>query len=442
MTRYSPEAYIKGQPVKRSLLRLSIFVFVALIYYKSPVHYLSDGSYSLLMDEAILHHSTPDLSSYHIPRGHGIAFKTSGYLWTADMIRGRLLYLYPWGGPLLSLPFVAILNEVGLHITSHENYVESNELRMQVLLATLLSAGAVWIIFETGCVVLPQGWSATIALSGAFGTQMWSTLSRSLWPQTWYLLLVSAAIWLLMKEPARPIRLATLLAWAAFTRPQGTAIAVMVAGYLFLEYGCLCFVEYSAVGAAWAVCFASVTLFFFGTVSSPAYQGGLDFPRELIGRIEGILISPSRGLLVFVPILLLPVYLTLRYWGMLPRRRLVLLALAIIVTHIVITASWPCWWGGGSYGPRLLSEALPWFVLLAVLGVRAFIDDQRLTMSGRWKIIWISVLLLIISMGMNAVGAVSWSGLAWNKELSDCRTNPRQIWEWKNPQFMAWVKGG
>lgn len=53
-------------------------------------------------------------------------------------------------------------------------------------------------------------------------------------------------------------------------------------------------------------------LFFFSQLSAPAYQAGIDFPHEFFHRLEGILVCPSRGLLVFVPIVLLPVYLTLQ----------------------------------------------------------------------------------------------------------------------------------
>ncbi len=425
--------------MKQPGVGLLLFLFVAFVYSKAPVYYLSDSSYSLLMDEAILHHGTPDLSMYQVPRWQGTSYINQGYLWTLDPVRGRLLYVYPWGGPLLSLPFVAVLNEFGLRVATHESYVASNELRMQMILTGLVSACTVWVFFETAGLILPLGWSTTIALSAAFGTQIWSTVSRSLWPQTWYLLLVSAAIWLLMKGRPRPILMGTLFAWASFTRLQGAPIAVMVGAFLLIEHGWPCLVEYAAAGTAWAVVFAGVTLFFFGRVYSPAYQGGFDFPEDFFQRLEGILISPSRGLLVFVPIVLVPVYLTLRYWRVLPHRWLAILALAAVGVHTVIPACWFCWWGGGSYGPRLLIETIPWFVLLATLGVRALIDDQQLTIPERSAIISVALLLLVVSAAMNTVGAVSWSTVFWNKEAVDCSARPQQVWDWQHPQFMAWA---
>jgi hypothetical protein len=424
----------------RFLGGLLLFLFVGYVFYSSPLHYLSDSTYSLLMDEAILEHGTPNMMPYQVPRGHGIPFINQGYLWTLDPVMGRILYVYPWGTPLLSLPEVAVFEAAGFRVAPQGIYNADNELKIQVYLTTFLCALVVWLFFDMAASMLPLGWSITIALSAAFGTQIWSTVSKSLWPQTWYLLLISAAVWLLVKERAWPIVLATLLAWASFTRPQGVVIAVMVGAYLLIEYGWWFLVEYATVGTVWAVVFAGVTLFFFGRVSPPAYQGGLDFPHEFTARLKGIMISPSRGLLVFVPVFLLPVYLTIRYWRVLRSRPLALLAIAAIGVHIVLVASWPCWWGGGSYGPRLLIETIPWFVLLATFGVKAFIEDQQLTIPEGSAVILAAFVLLTISVAMNTVGATSYSGLAWNKELGDCSLNPQRIWDWQHPQWLAWAQ--
>ncbi|MGO9056403.1 MAG: hypothetical protein ACLQU2_03335 [Candidatus Binataceae bacterium] len=282
----------------KAFIGLSLFLVVALVYYKSPVHYLSDGSYSFLMDEAILHHGTPDMQAYTVPRG-GPPFYNNpgGYLWTIEIVKGRLLYVYPWGSPLLALPVVGILGAAGFSVAPHGSYSEDNELKMQVIVTTLLCAASVWLFFEIAALSLPLGWSLTIALSAAFGTQIWSTISRNLWPQTWYVLLVSLAIWLLVSGRPRPIVLGTLVAWACFTRNPALPTALMIGVYLLVEYGWQSFLAYAATGGAWAIAFGGLMLFFFGQLSLPAYQVGLDFPHEFLYRLEGVLISPSRGLL-------------------------------------------------------------------------------------------------------------------------------------------------
>jgi len=142
-----------------------------------------------------------------------------------------------------------------------------------------------------------------------------------------------------------------------------------------------------------------------------------------------------------VPIVLMPVYLTLRYWQELPQRRLVLLALAAVAVQIVMTASWDGWWGGGAYGPRLLMDTIPWFVVLAVSGFTAFLNDHRLTMPKRAAVISVGLLLLTLSVAMNAVGAMSVSANRWSIKRS-VDTNPQRVWDWEHPQFLAWAQDG
>src|SRR6516164_2564994 len=55
-----------------------LLLSVACVFYICPVHYLSDGGFSLLMDEAIIHEWTPDMSTYKVPRGHGRIYINGG----------------------------------------------------------------------------------------------------------------------------------------------------------------------------------------------------------------------------------------------------------------------------------------------------------------------------------------------------------------------------
>jgi hypothetical protein len=48
---------------------------------------------------------------------------------------------------------------------------------------------------------------AAVAAGTAFGTQVWSTASRALWNETWGILLLTSAIWMLVKAETRPQRL-------------------------------------------------------------------------------------------------------------------------------------------------------------------------------------------------------------------------------------------
>jgi hypothetical protein len=61
------------------LIGVVLFLSVACAFYISPVHYIEDSSFSLLMDEALIHEWTPNMISYQVPRGHGGIFINDGY---------------------------------------------------------------------------------------------------------------------------------------------------------------------------------------------------------------------------------------------------------------------------------------------------------------------------------------------------------------------------
>ncbi|MBV8055812.1 MAG: hypothetical protein JO071_11285, partial [Deltaproteobacteria bacterium] len=96
-----------------------LLLSVACVFYICPVHYLSDGGFSLLMDEAIIHEWTPDMITYKPPRGHGSIYINDGYPWNIKIIKGRLLCVYPWGSSLLSLPVVALFNAARFRVAPH-----------------------------------------------------------------------------------------------------------------------------------------------------------------------------------------------------------------------------------------------------------------------------------------------------------------------------------
>src|ERR1022692_100646 len=110
--------------MKRLLIALLIVLTSGCAFYLSPVHYVSDSAFSLLMDEAILHYGTPNMIPYEVPRGPkgDPSFNGNGYLWPIDKVKGRLLYKYSWGSALLSLPVVAAFNQLGFTVAPNHIY--------------------------------------------------------------------------------------------------------------------------------------------------------------------------------------------------------------------------------------------------------------------------------------------------------------------------------
>jgi hypothetical protein len=390
------------------------------------------------MDEAIIHKCTPNMISYLVPRGHGGIFINDGYPYTISIIRGRLLYVYPWGSSLLSLPAVALLNALQFRIAPHGKYDALRETRMQAIIATAISALAIWAIYQVATCFLPISWSLGIALGTAFGTPIWSTATRSLWPQTWAFTLGSIAIWILLTGSMRPLLLGTVLAWSCFVRPQVVPQVIAVTAYVLVRYDRRFFWSYAAAGLSWATTLGGIMLVFTGGFFSALYSAvWLDFPHHFWLRAYGVLLSPSRGFLVFSPVILVPLYLTCRYWEVLPDRSLAILASIVIGMHIAVLSSYANWWGGDSYGPRYLLDVLAWFVLLAILSLRSFVKDHSLGFASRLVTTSMAGLALALSIAANAPGALVQNSIRWRPIDPH---NLEALWDWHDPQFLYWLR--
>ncbi len=138
-------------------------------------------------------------------------------------------------------------------------------------------------------------------------------------------------------------------------RPPGADVAVR-----FVEWG---------LGAALGL---AVTAWYdlvrFGSITNTGYHGqDTPFNAPLWPGLEGLLVSPGKGLLLFCPL----VVLVLPLWPLLMRRRRAeaLLALGIAAITLLVFATYPVWWGGVCWGPRYLVPVLPFILLpLAFFG--------------------------------------------------------------------------
>ncbi len=427
-------------PVNRHLCGFVLFFASGLVFYLSPSHYVTDSAYSMLMDEAILRRGTPSMLAYRVPRGDGPGF-LNGYPLHLMLYNGRLVYAFPWGAPLLSLPAVAMVEAAGFQVAPGRVYNVGNEIRLQSALSAVVSASTLWLLFETAIVFLPLGWSVGLALGAAFCTQIWSTVSRSLWPQTWYLFLISAAILLLARKSRRPVLLATLLAWACLTRPAAVPGVIIVG--LYTVYACGSAGERMVLvgtGALWTAALAAMLLTFTGRLLAPVYHPGwFVFTHGMAAHLGGLLFSPSRGLLIYTPCVLIPFYLAIRYRATLPRPGLALLSIAMFAATSGVLIFFPIWWGGWCYGPRQLADTVPWLVLLAVLGLRAARDAPPPAAIVRRLEVTASALLLAVSLALNAAGALSPAAMDWNA-LPPLETHMDRLWDWRHPPFLAWIQ--
>lgn len=428
---------------------LVIFILTGSIFLASHVHQVADSRYSMLLSESLLYHGSFALDHYVIPDlipEQQIAPGFGG-IYQLDLINGHTYYYLPPGSSVLSVPYVALMNVLGVSTSNADRtYNLRGDETIQFSLAAILMAALSSLIFLTSRLLLPIGWSLLIAFGHAFGTQIWSTASRALWSDTWGILLIGMVVWMLLAQETgryriRPMLLASLLAWSYFVRPTNSIPILAISIYILLFYRAL-FIRYAVVGGLWLAAFVAYSWYHFGQVLPNYYLASrLDFHR-LWTSLAANLISPSRGLLVFVPALIFVCFLLLRYAKALVSPRLVVLSLTIIAAHLIVISAFPQWWAGHCFGPRFTTGLVPWFSLLSILAIKARLawDENEIPKGSpfRWKVeMVLGAVLLACSVTINLRGATDGRTALWNMKPINVDEKPERVWDWSDPQFLA-----
>ena len=437
---------MKTKPKTDLFAGLVIFILTCSIFILSHNRQVADSKYSILVSESLLYHGTFTLDRYGFEDFGKQNSGGWGGIYQLELAGGHVYYYLPPGSSILSIPWVAVMNAFGVSASNADGaYNPRGERIIQAGLAAILMAAFAWLVFLTSRLLLPLGWSALIAFSVALGTQVLSTASSGLWSDTWGILLVGFVVYMLLahecgRRQIRPMLLATLLAWSYFVRPTNSLAVMAVTAYIFFFCRAL-FIRYLAVGIAWLAAFIAYSWFHFGHALPDYFLASrLDFHSFWIA-LAANLISPSRGLLVFVPVIIFVIYLLVRYAHELPSRRLVIISLAIIVAHLIVVSGYAHWWAGHCFGPRFTTGLVPWFALIGILAIRARLawrEQHEPKRSLGWNAeIAFGAMLLLISVGINARGAMNGATAVWNQKPVNVDEHPERVWDWKHPQFLA-----
>src|SRR5262249_53343249 len=123
-------------------------------------------------------------------------------------------------------------------------------------------------------------------------------------------------------------------------------------------------------GGLWAAALVLVSRAYFGSNLPPTvYTAGTIDGKDVLNRFAWLMVSPSRGLLVFCPYLVVIGVLLAGCRRHLTDSGLLLPAALAVLTHTAVFAAYSGWHGGSSYGPRYFCDVLPWFALAAAMGV-------------------------------------------------------------------------
>ena len=426
------------------ILRLQIVLFLCslAVFLVTPVVQVSDSRYSALLSECLLHHQSAELDEYYkVPTpspSENASTPQDPNAYQLVKARGHVTYFFPHATSILSVPLVAAMNAAGVSAATPDGRLSLyGEIRIERVVASVLMAALTCVFFAMAVMMLPISWSMVLAVGASLGSQILSTASRGLWSHDWEIVLYGLIAYSLLSTERRGARiraawLATLVAWIYFVRPTGAVAVVAISVYvLWFHRGD--FITYAATLAGWMAAFVGYSWSVFGTIFPPYYMASRMRFQNFAVAMAGNLISPWRGLFVFVPTTLFVLYIVVRYRKQLAYRQLAILAFAQIIGLEFVICTNFYWSAGYCYGPRYFTDAIPWFVLIAILGLDAM--RRAPNASGHRLEIAAAIFLLGLSIALNARGAWSYEALDWT--VSPFAARPPSIFDWRYPQFMA-----
>jgi hypothetical protein len=113
--------------------------------------------------------------------------------------------------------------------------------------------------------------------------------------------------------------------------------------------------------------------------------------------------------------------------------------LVIIGLHWITVSIWPIWWAGWSFGPRILSDMLPYLVYFMI---PVFEVLPRSALRPRILVLSSLALTIALSFFIQYRGANALEVLRWNTQPLDVDQFPDRVWDWQDAQFLRGIKWG
>ncbi|HMP41070.1 MAG TPA: hypothetical protein PKA05_11865 [Roseiflexaceae bacterium] len=400
-----------------------------------PARYLPlilwhDGTFDLHANSHLVAHGHPRPTERNRPADAAdkVRYFEPRVYWMVRTRQHQLASLYPIVTPVLVaplyLPAVLWLNAHGWEQPQIGRVAELMEKIAASVIASVASVIMLLVLRRDG-----GRWSLPLAAVFAFGTNTWMISSQALWQHGTGELLIALAL-LLVIIPASPVRMALLggvCVLMAANRPPDA----LVAGAFILFA-----IWHRRRNALWLFAGAAAplaALLYYHLDYIGHIAGGYvlvkpprDFFQHDWSGVPGLLVSPTRGLLVFTPFLIfVPIGLIQRLRS--PESSGLAVALSIAVVAQIIGYAQGDWRGGAAWGPRWLTNILPilmWMLAPAPLILRPFVRS-------------LLILTMVASVGVQAIGAFWYTKISDERIFAGDSSSIHAAWDLENIPFVV-----
>ena len=320
-----------------------------------------------------------------------------------------------------------------------------------LLIAKLTASALIALASAMGFLLALQfcsrGLAAFVAVGFALGSGLWPTASQTLWQHATVIWSVTLAIYLWTRRMDHEQRVAhvlvvgLLLGWAASARPQTLPMLLILSAAVVWRSPWRHRIAYAVAFLVPLTIFAGLNFYWFGhalgntqafeaaSLSAHRVRSTWQFP--LTGAL-GLLVSPSRGLLVFSPIVLVVLGARARDQA---DRTVLRVTFAAAAVQLLVYASFSVWWGGHTYGPRYLLDVLPLLIPAAALGVSRIRQAPAVVAAG-------AAAALLWSITTAATGAFCYPHDAWNTDPVSVDHFHERLWDVRDSQILrCWDRG-
>jgi hypothetical protein len=422
------------------IVAAAIFLVVFVIHFASGLSFASDSKWTIHTALSIIREGNTDLDEYRA------LIERYDEFGAVETFGGHVYTNFPIGPSLIAVPFVFAIDQLARSVWSFDlqAYVSQTiPIDIERFVASIVVALTAVVMYRIGRLYLNRSRALFLVFVFACGTSAWSTASRALWQHGPSMLMLALALYILLLARQTPhlSQFAALpLALSYVMRPSNSLAIVLLTWFVFVQYRSY-FVRYMLWAAVIAAPFVAYNGSIYQSPLSPYYtlyrsSDAATFFEALLGT----LFSPSRGLFIFSPILLLAVVSVIQAIRRRSLERLDVFIVASLALHWLITSLWPIWWGGWSFGPRLFADTLPYWMYLMIPAIAELpgLNQPRNSMRTVIALALAGLSFFIHYRGANAEEVL----LEWSAYPANVDTHPDRVWDWRDVQFLRGIPWG
>lgn len=361
----------------------------------------------------------------------------STYIYTE--YKGHYVSSYPIMLPLVVTPlYVPVALVLDLKDAPFDRIIRVVAI-MEKIVASLMVAISVTVFYLLAITLTGnKNLSIFLSLIYAFATETWAISSQSFLQHGFSELMIIGSLLCLTKlEGTSPnkgwllVIVGLFVALAIAERPTNLLFALPVAIYILIYHrrGILYFLTPLLLLGTGLIAY---NLTIFGDIRGYYTHG---FTTPILEGLAGLLISPSRGLFIYTPIF---VFSTAGMYFYLKERKKyskVYPVMAVfIVLQIILISKWFSWYGGWSYGPRLLTDISPPMVLFLIPAFR------NIRFNTLMKVVL--TIALTSSIFIQIIGAFFYPRGFWDRIPVRVDVMESRLWDWQDTQIVRTLLAG